>query len=508
MKLKLFLLAFACLSPFLLSLAHLRAQADGGLQEGQLDTPRIAIPKADELQTAVKKLHEVYADEFKAAKTPAIKWNLAVKLGTLAQETKDDTVSEYALATEAITLYTSVGDVLSAFRLIDELALTFNIKPIPDKLELFRKAAKDAKAVPLKRMLALVGLKLAGDAAAVEEWDAAKEVAKLSVTLARPARDASGTKRAAEQNTRYTDLQKVWEHVVAARKKLKASPEDPEANETVGRYLCFVRQDWDQGLPHLSKGAGLELKAIATKDIATAGDPDSQLATADAWWTLAESKKGDEKHQLLSRVAYWYELILPNVSGLSKVTVEKRLETAYEAMSGRQFKKILSEPPTGIRSEGVVDCASEIYPANVPATFDFRKSWLVTFDFMPPNLAGGWHMVLFWGDGRGGHDPLWFRQDGGALHCVVEDCIAERGQGITAPLNQSQVGNWVNVKFVHDVVSNELELYIDNRLIRKDALAITPQVDQAMNIVLGGTNDSSSQRFGGKIRNVWMGNIR
>ena len=71
-------------------------------------------------------------------------------------------------------------------------------------------------------------------------------------------------------------------------------------------------------------------------------------------------------------------------------------------------------------------------------------------------------------------DPLWLRQDGSLLHCVVEDTVAERGQGIPAPLSGNKVDRWVDVKLVHDSISQELELYIDHRLVRKEALAITP----------------------------------
>ncbi|MDB5387814.1 MAG: hypothetical protein JWM11_3460 [Planctomycetaceae bacterium] len=511
MKLKLKLtfvgVAFIVLFQSVFVLSHVGAQTGGVPKEGQLDTPRIKVPESGELQAAVKKVREVYATDFKAAKNPQLKWSLALKLGTLAQETKEDTLSEYALATEAIALYTSVGDVLSAFRLVDELALTFEMKPVAEKLELFRKAAKDTKVVPLKRMLALVGLKLAGDAEAAEDWDASKDVAKLSVTLARASHDNAVVKRANEQNVRYTDLQKVWQQVVDARKKLTSSPDDPEANGVVGRYLCFVRQDWDQGLAYLSKGAKLELKAIAAKDQATARDVDSQSATADAWWAFAESKKGNERVQIFPRVAYWYEQILPNVSGLAKVTAEKRLETAYEAMSGRKFKKILSEPPTGVLIEGIVNCETGIQPVTVPDTFDLKKSWLVTFDFMAPHLNGGRHSLFFWGDGRGGHDAFIVLYNGPQLHCAVEDTVAERGQSISVPLASTVVGKWVNVKFLHDSISNELELYIDNRLIRKDALTITPQLDRAMTLYLGGQDDSNN-RYTGQLRNIWMGNIQ
>lgn len=484
------------------------AQEGGVPPEGLLNAQKLPLPAADERKAGQKKIRETFAADFKQARTPIQKWNLAVKIGTVASETKDDPESELALAQEAIELYTGVGDVLSAFRLVDELAMTFEIDPIAQKVDLFKRAGKEAKAIALKRMLALVGLKLAGDAAGAENYAAAKEVATLSVGLAKPSRDASVIKRANEQLGRYSDLLKQWELVVAARKKLEADENLPDENLIVGRYLCLTRQDWDAGLPHLVLSSGLELKAIAAKDIATTTEVESMADTADAWWKITEDKKDAEKKEIFPRVAHWYELALPNLAGLAKVTAEKRLETAYEVMSGRNFKKITSEVPNGIRSEGTVDCEEKAHPANLAPTFDFKRSWMVSFEFSPPHLGGGWHMVLFWGDGRAGHDPLWFRQDGPYLHCIVEDVVGERGQGITAILKQEQVGKWVNVKLVHDTISQELELYIDHRLVRKDALAITPQVDQAMNIVLGGTNDYTGQRFTGKVRNVWMGNIK
>lgn len=480
----------------------------GTVKEGSLDIEKTAVPTADARKESQKKIRDAFAADFKAAKTPEQRWQLASKLSKEAVEIKDDPQSEYAFAMEAIDLYVGVGDVLSAFRAVDELAVTFALNPITTKLDLFKRAAKEAKPTVLKRMLALVGLKLAGDAAAAEEYAAAREIATASLGLAKPSRDNSVIKRATEQQAKFTALLKQFQLVEQANQKLTSGTGDGEAEETVGRYFCLVRQDWDKGLPHLSKGMDVELKTVAAFDLQTGPDAAAQAGTADAWWVVADKRKAPEKQQMMPRVAYWYEKAMPGLSGLTKVTAEKRLETAYEVMSGRNFRKILEDPANGIQSLGTVDCTDKVHPANFGKTFDYRRSWLLSLQFSPPHLNGGWHMVIFWGDGRPGHDPLWLRQDGRWLHCVVEDSVNERGQGISALLSRDKINDWVDVKFVHDSVSQELELYIDNRLIRKEALAITPQTDQEMNVVLGGTNDYTGQRFTGKVRNVWMGNIK
>lgn len=481
---------------------------NGSIKEGSLDVEKTPIPTADARKEGQKKIRDAFATDFKAAKSPEQRWQLATKLSKEAVDIKDDPASEYAFAMEAIDLYVGVGDALSAFRAVDELAVTFALNPVTTKLELFKRAAKEAKATVLKRMLALVGLKLAGDAAAAEEYAAAKEIASLSLGLAKPSRDNSVVKRATEQQAKFTALLKQFQLAEEAQKKLTSGAADSEAEETVGRYLCLIRQNWDKGLPHLAKGTDAELKTAAAFDMQTTPDAVAQAGTAEAWWNVVDKRKGSDKQQLMPRVAYWYEKAMPGLSGLTKVTAEKRLETAYEVMSGRNFRKIMEDPANGIQSLGTVDCADKAHPANLAKTFDYRRSWLLSLQFSPPHLNGGWHMVIFWGDGRPGHDPLWFRQDGPWLHCIVEDTVNERGQGISALLNPNQINEWVDVKFVHDSVSQELELYINNRLIRKEALAITPQADQEMNVVLGGTNDYTGQRFTGKVRNVWMGNIK
>lgn len=481
---------------------------NGTVKEGALDIEKTPVPTTDARKESQKKIREAFAADFKAAKTPEQRWQLASKLSKEAVEIKDDPLAEYAFAMEAIDLYVGVGDALSAFRAVDELAVTFALNPITTKVDLFKRAAKEAKATLLKRMLALVGLKLAGDAAAAEDYVAAKEVAALSLGLAKPSRDASVIKRATEQQAKFTALLKQFQLVEEAQKKLDGGATDSDAEMTVGRYLCLVRQNWDDGLPHLSKGTDAELKTVAAFDLQTGPDAVAQAGTADAWWVVADNRKGTDKQQIMPRVAYWYEKAMPGLSGLTKVTAEKRLETAYEVMSGRNFRKIMEDPANGIQSLGTLDCVDKPHPANLNKGFDYRRSWLLSLQFSPPHLNGGWHMVMFWGDGRPGHDPLWLRQDGPWLHCVVEDSVNERGQGISALLSPNQINDWVDVKFVHDTVSQELELYINHRLVRKEALAITPQSDQEMNVVLGGTNDYTGQRFTGKVRNVWMGNIK
>lgn len=56
---------------------------------------------------------------------------------------------------------------------------------------------------------------------------------------------------------------KVLDAVKKAELKLAEKPDDPEANLTLGKYLAFVKGDWEGAIPHLSMGSDAILKAAA-----------------------------------------------------------------------------------------------------------------------------------------------------------------------------------------------------------------------------------------------------
>lgn len=471
-------------------------------------TSKAPAPNSDIEAGFRKKVRELYAEDLKLAKTPAQINGLATKLAEAANDPKNDINSVFALSIEATNLYASMGDLLSAFRLVDELAKRVEINPISRKLELLKTLGKEKLTTPQKKSLAIVGLKLSSDAFGFEEYAAAQEAATFAVESAKPSADKTILDRAIAQAQRCTDMNKTWREVRDARVKLMANDIDAIANETVGRYLCFIRQDWKEGLPRLAKGASAELKSIAEKDLVTSQEASAMAATAEAWWELSESRKEKEKREILPRSAYWYELALPNLTGLDKVTAEKRLEAAYEVMSGRAFKKLLTGSANGMRVPGELDCQLKVHVSKMGSGFDFKKSWLTSFEMAPSNLEAGFHLVFIWGDSRPGQDALYFQMQGPTMYCAITDCYINRGQAIPMTFTENQIGKWTNVKFVHDAVSQELELYINYRLVSKETLTIGPKIDRKMNAAIGGTDDGKSQRFTGKVRDLWIGNIK
>lgn len=472
--------------------------------DGALAVQKSPPPSGATLKAAQKEVRTTFAADFKAAKTPDAKLTLARTLGQKASASQDD--SAYAFGAEAIELYCECGHAIGAFKVIDDLALSFSIPVVAIKATAFKKAIKEAKLPAQKRIAALVGLKLAGEAAASEEYDVAKDVATQSLALARPSKDQSVVPRAMDHQTKYNEAAKNWAAVKKAKDQLKTNANDPEANEVVGRYECLTRQDWKQGLPLLKLGVDPELKAAAAMDLALTTDDGAQQA-ADAWWDLAEKQKKD-RVQILPRCAYWIEKALPKLSGVAKVNAEKRLQEIYVAISGRNFEKILSTPPNGALGVGVANCADAMLPVTVQSGFKPEASWLLSFQVYTTEIPGGPHMVFSWSDGRPGRDMIMVGWNNDSFGFGIEDCVNGGGQGINLATPAAEYANrWIDVKIVHDVVAQEIEFYVDNRLIRKEPLTVITRPDQGMPVYLGGA-DGAGYRFLGQVRNLWFGNIK
>lgn len=494
-----------CLYAFLgtLILSQVAFSQEAAPPEGVLKVEKSAVPEGAELKAVIKEVRDANAADFKAAMAPHNKCLLA---RTFAQKSSDAAGDlAYAYGSQAIDLYVEGGDALGAFKVVDALALEFEIPVIATKAMIFKRAARKAQSPTDKRAAALVGMKLAADAATDEQYAVAKDVATFLLPIAKAAKDPAVIQRANDQLAKYSDALKSWQSVEDARKKLQAIPDDVGANETLGKYLCFTRQDWDKGLPLLEKGADPELKSIARRELQGAGDGSAQ-ELAEAWGDLAERRK-KERLLILQRCAYWLERAAPELTGVAKTDIEKRLQAVYEALSGRSFAKILATPPNGVLSIGITDCSADMVGVALKEGFAFERSWLLSLQFFAQSFPGGPHMVFSWADGRPGRDALMLGWNGETFGIGIEDCILGGGQSINFITTKDYAGRWVDVKVVHDTTAGELELYIDNRLIKRDPLTITPRPDIGMPLYLGGSA-GAGYRYPGLVRNVWFGNIK
>src|SRR5204862_5799174 len=95
---------------------------------------------------------------------------------------------------------------------------------------------------------------------------------------------------------------------------------------------CFFRSDWAGGLPALARGSDAGLKTLAARELAGAETADAQASLGDGWWEMAQrSAGGPVKSAMLAHAADWYAKAAPNLDGLAKAKVEKRIDEAAKS---------------------------------------------------------------------------------------------------------------------------------------------------------------------------------
>ena len=115
---------------------------------------------------------------------------------------------------------------------------------------------------------------------------------------------------------------------------LSVKPDDPEANLTVGRYYCFVRKNWELGLPLLVKGKDAKLAAVAKLELTQPTEASQQEKLGATWYDLARKiRKAADKAPYLRRSRDWYERAQAGATGLIGLRIAKRLEELYKLVS-------------------------------------------------------------------------------------------------------------------------------------------------------------------------------
>jgi hypothetical protein len=178
-----------------------------------------------------------------------------------------------------------------------------------------------------------------------EDFDTARQLADLAAAEAHKSHDTSLMAEVQSHVKELDRLAKAYAEVKAANEALEKNPTDPQANLAVGRHLCFVKGDWEQGVPMLALCGDAGLKAAAENDIAAEKDPKAKLAAADAWWDLSEKEEGLVRQQMQQRAVGWYRQAQSVATGLAAVKIERRIHEVEQAMaaaaaaSGRDKKR-------------------------------------------------------------------------------------------------------------------------------------------------------------------------
>ncbi|RPH45291.1 MAG: hypothetical protein EHM91_07705 [Planctomycetota bacterium] len=288
-----------------------------------------AEPDANAQKETLKQIKELFKEEY-AKKSPGDQTALAQKLLQKGIETNDDLPSKFVLLKEAREVAVAAGDADTAMRAAGETARAFAVDGPSLKLAVVTKMATATRDPETARTLAKSCVALVTEAVRVDGYETATSAATKGEQLARLAHDALLAQRLQDLKKEVGSLKD--EHV-----RVKPMLEKPGSGDgdAVGRYLCFVKGDWDAGLPHLVAGAKGPLKALVDKDVLNPAEAAPQVEVAEGWADLAQKEKSPwRKSRLQARVRHWLEKAQPNATGVLKLKIEKRLGEIEESEPG------------------------------------------------------------------------------------------------------------------------------------------------------------------------------
>ena len=234
----------------------------------------------------------------------------------------------YMLLMKGAEIAALAGDLSLSLQGIDTLDADYEIDALEDKQKLLEKfivASKpDQVAIAIPTAEQLVDQAIVADRfdmAMTLAMSASKAVAKSKIATHKEVEE-----RLAHRRRDIHLLESIHVAAKKAQETLEKSPDDPEANLTVGRWLCFDKQDWTAGLPLLAKGSDEKLKALADQENKAPTEADERVKLADAWWELAQKESGLARDSIHLHAGNIYRDVLPNLASvLKKASIEKRL---------------------------------------------------------------------------------------------------------------------------------------------------------------------------------------
>jgi hypothetical protein len=293
---------------------------------------RLPIPSEDEQGRALKDVKEVFKSEY-AKSAPSARVALAEKLLDNGVQTKDDPAARYVLFREARNLAAAAGNANLAMKAADALAEGYAIKPAEARLPALEVLGRLTTTAAAHLDLAKALEETAEEAITADDLPNALKLIRLAGISAGKGKDAALATALSSRAKEFELWQKEFEKVATALELLKTQSDDPDANLLAGRYTCFLKGNWDTGLPLLAKGSDPALKALATSEMANPTTPADQANLADGWFDQTTGSDLAGRMAMRRRARHWYLLAAPELTGLAKIKADKRLMELEKALA-------------------------------------------------------------------------------------------------------------------------------------------------------------------------------
>jgi hypothetical protein len=284
-----------------------------------------AIPTEEEQRHARELVKEMFLRRYKVAENDRDKQAIAEEMVAKSAQIGNDLPGKYVMLVTAQRIALEANDVATARSALDQLLSIFDVDPYDMQVKLLLKTDSISHSSSFDTQILDQAIKLLQEAVQRDDYATANALADVAMEAARRVNDAQSI-------TKITKLKRNVDRVAASHKEVNAAlarlagpTQDPATSGLVGRHYCFMKDDWEKGIPHLARGGDPALRGLAQREMEAPDNAEKKLALADGWYEAAQKGKTSDKEAMLSRALMWYQAAQGDLpEGLAKLKAELR----------------------------------------------------------------------------------------------------------------------------------------------------------------------------------------
>ncbi|QDT57985.1 hypothetical protein SV7mr_04740 [Stieleria bergensis] len=301
------------------------------------DLARKPVPKGVALQAASEKLRTVFKEDLDGLKTDEDRSEFGAELLEHAKIMDELPAEKYVVYMAVEGLAIEAGDAELLIDALDQRVAHFELDPYETNVERLAEFAgkhllssKDEINGPEQYSARALHVMLAGFK--TDDYGRSQRLIRLVRRWYSHEDSPDTTEKIDRLRSLLGAAYRVYEDSKESLSTLRIDPDNDEAAQVVGRFLCFFKADWEAGLPLLARTTNEDLAKLIKADIANPTAASEQLELADQWWTMGDRTTNAYRQAARDRAKHWYVIVLPELkSGLDRLHVEGRLQEHSKA---------------------------------------------------------------------------------------------------------------------------------------------------------------------------------
>lgn len=297
---------------------------------------RNPIPKSSELADANEKLRRIYAAQIRDAKTDEEKTKLVKTMLKDAGKMDSDLAGAYALQSAAMKMAIDAAAPAQLIQAIDQRVGLFEVDAYEENVSNLVSfgeslSGRDPETVSgdefMDRAVQVIRAGIVDN-----DFMRASAVARIAYRLTGQKRDEEIPKLLNKLRIQLGAAQKEFDKAKDSLALYRIDPSDAASGATFGRFLCFIKGDWDTGLPLIAAAGNQEVMEVAKMDLEGAKTNEDKVALGDAWWALSRRARGAYRQAAQDRAVMWYEQAYARLpDSLDRLHVKNRIDEADES---------------------------------------------------------------------------------------------------------------------------------------------------------------------------------